>query len=250
MKWDSHLYDEKHQFVAAYGKNLLQAISPDPAQRILDLGCGTGTLTAQLKPLCGYVLGVDSSPDMIRRAHRQYPQLDFQVADALSLPWQEAWNIVFSNAVFHWIKDHNRLLANVRRCLKPGGQLICEFGAQGNVAAIEAAFSQAAADAGYAYRSKFTFPSPGQFGALLEQNGFVIDHLFDYDRPTPLLDGRAGLDAWVKQFFASELEAIPTRLHPMLFHRIQELLLDQLWDGHQWFADYRRLQTVAHIPCG
>lgn len=85
-QWDAALYDKKHDFVAEYGKGLLEFVPENKVQRILDLGCGTGTLTAQ-------------------------------------------FDVVFSNAVFHWIKDHDTLLQNVRKVLKPNGWLVCEFGA-------------------------------------------------------------------------------------------------------------------------
>ncbi len=247
MKWDSTLYDNKHGFVAEYGKSLLQFVPQDPKQRILDIGCGTGTLTQELSKLCRYVLGTDSSAEMIERAKKQYPHLDFQVTDALALPWQGEWDVVFSNAVFHWIADHDLLLSNIRRALKPGGYLVCEFGAFGNISVIETAFSLIVEELGYPYRSKFNFTTVQQFGTLLEKNGFAIEQLYDYDRPTPLQDGSAGLENWARQFFAAELEAIPARLHPELFERLQQMTSAKLWNGKEWVADYRRMRAVAYI---
>ena len=121
MQWNSTLYDQKHDFVAKYGEGLLTFLPENPAQAILDLGCGTGTLTAQLAARGSRVVGVDSARTMVERAKAQYPELAFQVCDALSLPFEGEFDVVFSNAVFHWIADHDTLLENVRKALKPGG---------------------------------------------------------------------------------------------------------------------------------
>ena len=123
-EWNAALYDNKHDFVAEYGKGLLAFVSENNNQSILDLGCGTRTLTAQLKELSKGVIGVDSSQSMIKRAQEQYPDIEFMVCDALALPFNRQFDVVFSNAVFHWISDHNALLNNIHKVLKPGGLLI------------------------------------------------------------------------------------------------------------------------------
>ena len=174
-EWNAALYDKKHDFVAEYGKGLLAFVPEKKEQRILDLGCGTGTLTVQLKNFAESVIGVDSSENMIKRAQEQYPDLDFAVCDALALPFENQFDIVFSNAVFHWIADHNALLKNVYKVLKPGGLLVCEFGAKGNIAAIENAFTEACQDFGYEYHPRFNFPTSEHFAELLETNGFTIE---------------------------------------------------------------------------
>ncbi|MDK2980739.1 MAG: hypothetical protein PWQ55_1086 [Chloroflexota bacterium] len=245
MKWDSGLYDQQHAFVAEYGRGLLEFVPDDPAQNILDLGCGTGALTAQLAQRSAHVLGVDASPDMIAAARAAFPQLDFQVMDALVLPFRQEWDAVFSNAVFHWIPDHERLLRQVRQALKPNGLLICEFGAQGNIAAIEECFSAISKRMGRAYRSTFNFPSPAAFRTLLEENGFSVERIYDFDRPTPLKGGEAGLRHWVCQFFAAELEAFAREEQDKILDEMQSVLEPALWNGREWVADYRRLRAVA-----
>ena len=246
MKWDSGLYDSKHDFVAEFGKGLLEYVQQNSAQRILDIGCGTGTLTAQLAERCGCVLGIDSSSEMIEKAKEQFPDIDFQVVDALALSYDHEWDVVFSNAVFHWIPDHDLLLNKIQRALKPSGILVCEFGAQGNIGTIERGFSAAFNELGHVYRSKFNFPPVEAFSTLLRRNGFLIDQVYNFDRPTPLKDGEQGLIHWARQFFAAELEMLTDAEGDELLHRLQSSVKDKLWNGREWVADYRRLRAVAH----
>ena len=91
----------------------------------------------------------------------------------------------------------------IHRALKPKGKLICEFGAHGNISIIENGFRRALQEIGVDYRSKFNFPTVEDFEDLLHQNGFVIEQIYDYDRPTPLKDGAQGLHHWAIQFFSA-----------------------------------------------
>ena len=119
MKWDSQLYENSHKFVSDYGEDLLEFIPNDKSLNILDVGCGTGALTQKLSTKCRYVLGTDNSTEMIVRAKVQYPDIDFKLLNVLSMDYKNEWDIVFSNAVFHWVMDHDLLLKNiifVRKC--------------------------------------------------------------------------------------------------------------------------------------
>lgn len=247
MEWNSTLYDKKHDFVAEYGKGLLEFVPQNDEQSILDLGCGTGTLTAQLADLCVRIVGVDASQDMVDKAKEGFGDIEFKVCDALDLPFENEFDVVFSNAVFHWISDHDALLKNIHKSLKPQGVLVCEFGASGNIAAIENAFAKACNSLGYCYKAKFNFPTAEDFGKLLRKNGFVIDRVYEYDRPTVLKDGEQGLVNWMKQFFAFELQMMLEHVQTMVFEKVERLTRDTLWNGVEWVADYRRLRAIAHI---
>ena len=247
MKWDASAYDRRHGFVAEYGRALLELVPDDPALSVLDLGCGTGTLTVQLAANGRRVVGADSSPEMIERARARYPGIDFRVCDALALPFDGEFGAVFSNAVFHWIGDHDALLQNIRRALKPGGLLICEFGAAGNVQTIRDAFATACSERGLTVRPRFNMPTAEVFGRRLTDCGFAIDGLYAFDRPTPL-SGSDGLVCWIKQFFAHERAALPEAVRPAVIARAEALARPALWDGARWIADYRRLRAVAHRP--
>jgi trans-aconitate methyltransferase len=247
MKWNSGLYDNKHSFVAEYGKNLLEFIPSDTHLRILDLGCGTGTLTRELSMRCDYVLGIDASDEMIEKAREHFPDIDFEVLDALKLPFNKEWDIVFSNAVIHWINDHDLLLNKIYNSLKPGGKLICEFGAKGNIETIEQGFASVLNKNGYAFNSKFNFATVDKFETLLQKNSFIIDEIYDYDRPTKLNDGEQGLSNWARQFLASDLQKFSVQEQDVILNELQDLLKDKLWNGKEWVADYRRIRVIAHI---
>lgn len=246
-EWNAALYDSKHDFVAEYGKGLLEFVPRNKNLSILDLGCGTGTLTAKLAEFAETIIGADSSESMIEKAKAQYDDIRFIVCDALELPFENQFDVVFSNAVFHWINDHNALLNKIHKALKPDGLLVCEFGASGNIAAIENAFMKVCRDSGYEFDPKFNFPTREHFADLLKHNGFIIDKIYDFDRPTTLKDNERGLANWMKQFYASELEQMSETERNEIVERVEDLTRETLWNGSEWVADYRRLRVLAHI---
>ena len=109
---------------------------------------------------------MDQSETMIKKAQEQYSNIEFIVYDALALPFESQFDVIFSNAVFHWIKDHETLLDNINKVLKPKGLLVCEFGASGNVATIENAFIKVCHDLGYEYKPKLNYQR-SRWGNLL-----------------------------------------------------------------------------------
>src|SRR3979490_2094727 len=142
-EWNANLYDAKHAFVWKYGADLVPLLAPQTDERILDLGCGTGHLTAQIADSGARVMGVDRSPEMVAAARKSYPHLQFEVADARRLPYEAEFDAVFSNATLHWIKEPELVIRRVRNARRPGGRLVAEFGATGNIRRMQAAFDRA-----------------------------------------------------------------------------------------------------------
>lgn len=247
MTWKPSLYDEKQGYVSEYGKGLLDYLPTGKRLNILDLGCGTGTLAGQMAIMGHDVLGCDASPEMIAKAKAAFPDIQFAVMDALTMDFDQVWDIVFSNAVFHWIPDHHTLLENIYRALKPEGLLICEFGADGNIQTIENAFQHCAMNHAFQYQTHFHFETAERFGALLEVAGFKVESCYTYDRPTPL-QGEEGIRDFVRQFYAKELAVLPDAEQQQIAWEMDALLKPVLWDGKQWIADYKRLRAVASRP--
>jgi hypothetical protein len=139
------------------------------------------------------------------------------------------------------------LLKQVHKALKSNGLLICEFGANGNIASIEKAFMSACQDLGYQYMPRFNFPTVDVFSNLLQKNNFIVDKIYDYDRPTPLKENASGLANWMKQFYSFDLGLMPEKVQGEIIRKVEALTKEQLWNGNEWIADYRRLRVVAHI---
>jgi trans-aconitate methyltransferase len=243
--WNADLYDDKHSFVWKHGAALVELLAPKSGEAILDLGCGTGHLTAQIAAAGASVLGIDSSRPMIEKARQNFPELSFEVQDALQLPYADQFDAVFSNAVLHWIKEAELVAQGVARSLKTGGRFVAEFGGKGNVRTILAALKKGLQQLGIDMDvSPWFYPTIGEYAGLLERVGLEVTFATLFDRPTPL-EGKDGMRHWVEMFRGHLLEPIPSERREELFRLIDdELRPVPLRDG-TWFADYRRLRVVA-----
>ena len=108
-----------------------------PGERILDLGCGDGALTAEIKALGAHVLGVDLSDELLAVARMK--GLNVRKVDGHALDFVSEFDAVFSNAALHWMRKPNLVIAGVARALRPRGRFVGELGGHGNVAAIATA---------------------------------------------------------------------------------------------------------------
>ena len=246
-KWDAGLYDDKHSFVWKLAAGVLELLDAKPGERILDLGCGTGHLTAKIAETGAHVVGVDRSPEMIRQAKEKYPSLRFEVMDAreISLDW--SFDAVFSNATLHWIKEPERVISAIKKSLRPGGRFVAEFGGKGNTGELLKAVHHAWVKLALAGPAPYPwyYPSLAEYAQLLEQNGFEVTHATLFDRPTPLDDGERGLRNWLEMFGSTFVEGLPEATRERLLLEIECLLRPKFFrDGH-WVMDYRRLRVAA-----
>ncbi len=244
--WDARLYERSHSFVWKHGAALLDLLAPQPGERILDLGCGTGHLTARLAEAGAAVVGIDNSAAMIEQARREYPALHFETADARTFAFAEPFDAVFSNAALHWVRPPEPVIACVRRALKPGGRFVAEFGGKGNVRAVAGALAEAARAVGAPEpEDPWYFPSVGEYAGLLERAGLEVGFAALFDRPTPL-EGEQGMRRWVEMFGGAWLGAVPAARREDFFRLIEEQLRPALYRDGVWTADYRRLRVQAN----
>ena len=95
------------------------------------------------------------------------------------------------------------------------------------------------------YTSVFFFQTAEKYEKILEASEFSIEYIREYDCHTPLEDGEHGLEYWLRQFFFSELHALPEAVQQKLLRAVEDCARPELWDGTRWIADYRRLLAVA-----
>jgi trans-aconitate methyltransferase len=245
-EWNASLYDQRHSFVWKLGAALLELLEPRPGERVLDLGCGTGALTAQIAAAGAEVVGIDSSPEMIAQARRAFPQRRFEIADVRTFILHEPFDAVFSNAVLHWVKEPELAVSRIRAALKRGGRFVAEFGGRGNTQQMVAALKRQAAAFGISdYETPWYYPGIAEYSAILERHGFEVTFATLFDRPTAL-DGKDGLRNWFEMFGGSLLDRLNPADRDACLTALETDLRPALYRDGTWFADYRRLRIVAH----
>jgi len=247
--WDASLYNAKHNFVWKFGSDLVSLLDPRAGERILDLGCGTGHLTAQIAESGAQVVGVDRSAEMVAAARAAYPNLKFEISDARQLKFRDEFDAVFSNATLHWIHEPELVLQRIWKALRPGGRFVAELGGKGNIRVMQDAFDAALVELGASKAGEvqpWYYPSVSEYSTVAEKNGFEVRFITLFDRPTVLADGPAGLGNWIVMFAGDYLAKAGEVKREEFLGRVEEMLRPKLFRDGQWWCDYRRLRLVAY----
>ncbi|MEC4747920.1 methyltransferase domain-containing protein [Methylomicrobium sp. Wu6] len=138
--WNAGDYQQNSAAQQQWASELIAKLALTGSEDVLDLGCGDGKVTAEIADLVpnGTVIGIDNSSSMVTLARRQYPasrypNLIFELMDARALAFENRFDVVFSNAVLHWIKDHRSVVEGLFKSLKPGGKILLQMGAKDGV---------------------------------------------------------------------------------------------------------------------
>ena len=247
-EWNPALYATHAAFVPALGAPVFDLLAPQPGERILDLGCGDGVLTARIAGAGASVVGIDGDAAMVAAARDT--GIDARVMDARVLTFGQEFDAVFTNAALHWVGQPALVSAGVARALRPGGRYVGEFGGHGNIAAIRVAVRSVLATRGYRVEPMETsyYPTAEGFRNILETAGFVVDSCEIIPRPTPL---STGMVAWLNTFRGGFIDSagVPPEKRAQVIEDVRALLRPVLADeAGNWVADYVRIRFHAHLP--
>jgi trans-aconitate methyltransferase len=245
--WNPETYGRHAAFVHELAGGVVEWLAAQPGESILDLGCGDGQLTQRIAASGASVVGIDSSPAMVKAARASGVKVDQGTAEKLPYP-DHIFEAVFSNAALHWVRGQDEMLSQVHRVLRPGGRFVAEMGGHGNIAAIRVAFAAVLSHHGFAdlgERGNY-YPTSEAYRNRLERHGFKVDKIVLFPRPTPLDD--SGMTGWLNTFYRGALDALPEALRITAVEEAVALLAPVLrcHDGH-WTADYVRLRFVAKV---
>jgi len=246
--WDATRYDHQHAYITRYGLEVVELLSPRTGERVLDVGCGTGHLTAEIAARGAEVTGIDASAEMIAEARRHHPGLAFEVADAASYRTDRPFDAVFSSAALHWMKPPEAVAAAIGGALRPGGRLVAEMGGRGNVLAFRTAIAAARAAAGLPgdpERHIWFFPGVEEYTELLARHGLAVTEAALFDRPTPIDGGRDGLRNWLEMFAGSFFADVDAETRPRIYEDVERRLEPERFRDGAWNADYVRLRFTA-----
>lgn len=245
QSWSAQSYDSHARFVSDLAGPVLEWLDAKPGERILDLGCGDGVITAALMAQDVKVIGIDTSEDLLEAARRL--RVPVHLMDGHELAFTAEFDAVFSNAALHWMTRPEKVIDGVFKALVSGGRFVAEFGGHGNVAAIVTAMRATALRLGgdSSLAGPWFYPSPAVYRAMLEKRGFLVRRIGLFPRPTPL---KTGMAAWLKVFRKPFFDQFGERNEAVL-REVEDLLRPALCDADgNWTADYVRLRVEAVRP--
>ncbi len=243
QRWSASDYAKNGRFVQELAGPIFAMLAPKPGERILDLGCGDGTLTAEIRAAGADVLGVDLSDELLAVARMK--GLNVRKSDGHELDFVREFDAVFSNAALHWMRAPDLVIAGVARALKPRGRFVGELGGHGNVAAIATAMRAVGRMRGGdpALVAPWYFPTVEDYTSLLAKNGFTVQDIALVSRPTLL---KTGMEGWLRTFGRSFFDQFPEPDRTAALNEAQELLRPSLCDSQgKWTADHVRLRFSA-----
>jgi trans-aconitate 2-methyltransferase len=219
-RWDAADYAKSSAAQRGWAQELIGKLSLAGGETVLDLGCGDGRVTAELARRVprGAVVGCDNSAEMIRAARsafprEKHPNLSFELADAQALDYAARFDVTFSNAALHWVKDQPAVLRGVARALKPGGRVLFQMGGRGNGAeifAVAGLMVESAAwrehFAGFAF--PWSFNGPEEYIPWCAAAGLRVlrAELLPKDM---IQQGRDGLASWIRTTWMPYTARVP-----------------------------------------
>ena len=253
-EFDGEKYKQASRHQKEWGNNLISQLHLSGAETVLDLGCGDGVLSEQIAQLVpkGKVIGIDASYGMLQTAKKiKCDNLSFIQMDINNMEFSNEFDIIFSNAALHWIKDHKRLLDNAYQALKFQGILLWDFGGSGNCANFIDVIQEKIRN------SKFTeyfrtfewpwfMPSKSQYEELVSSIGFSDFTITEVNRDRYFSNAEEMIK-WIDQpCIVPFLKCIPDNKKTSFRDEIiSEMMRKTRQPNGTYFETFRRLKIYA-----
>ena len=245
--WDAGTYHRVATPQLAWAREVIERLPLDGDETVLDAGCGSGRVTQLLLDRLpqGRVIGVDASPSMVEKAREALgPDVELHVCELTELDLPDRVDAVFSNAVFHWITDHDALFQRMFAALKPGGRMVVQCGGQGNIERFHAVVHEVAAEPPFAehladWQGPWNFADPASTALRLEAAGF--DDVSTWLHPAPVIPDEP--EAFIQTVcLGHHLERLPEELRLEFVKAVADRAPSPLT------LDYMRLNIDARRP--
>lgn len=219
-QWNAKDYRQNSAAQQQWAQELIAKLNLTGTEAVLDVGCGDGKVTAEIASHLpqGQVVGIDNSEAMITLANREYsskqiPNLSFQQMDACELQFNAQFNVVFSNAVLHWIDNHIPVIAGIYQSLKPGGKMLLQMGAQDGLPEFMAALEKVLAlpqwrDYFTEFSCPYGFKSVDEYQIWLPAAGFAIKRL-ELIKKHAVHQNAESFKGWIRTTWLPYTERLP-----------------------------------------
>ncbi len=236
-QWHAEEYGTHSSVQMEWGEELIPKLKLQGDESVLDLGCGHGKISAEIARHVshGTVLGIDSSQEMIESAVGQYPQddfpnLSFKRLDIREMVFEDQFDVVFSNAALHWIKDHQSVLSRVHTSMKRSGRLLFQMGGRGNADGILSVLdSMLVSQKWGSYFEHFEFPygfyDPDTYKKWLIQAGLIPKRIELVSKDMKQM-GKTGLAGWIRTTWLPYTERIPEDLREAFISELVDTYLN------------------------
>ncbi|HVO80172.1 MAG TPA: methyltransferase domain-containing protein [Terriglobales bacterium] len=256
-EWDSSAYHRLSGPQLSWGKKVLARVRLRGDETLLDAGCGTGRLTGDLLQALprGGVVAVDLSQNMLRTAREQLgpqfgEQVRFVAADLQDLPFDQAFDGIFSTAAFHWVLDHDKLFRSLYGALRPGGWLRAQCGGGPNLERLRRRMAVLAASPRYArflggFAEPWTYSDAKTAAERLRRAGFLNVET-GLEPALTVFDNAAKFSEFVRTVILHRhLERIPDA--GLRDEFVEELTRQAAEDDPPYSLDYWRLNLSGDV---
>ena len=215
--WDAHDYANNSSAQESWANELIDKLTLQGNEHLLDIGCGDGKITHSIAKRLnnGWIVGIDRSENMIELARNQFrlPNLSFFTMDATEISFQEKFDIAFSNAALHWVKDHKAVLITLKKHMNSGARILFQMGGCGNAKDVVDVVSQIAATEKWKeYFTQFVFPyrfcNKSDYEEWLRQTGYNAKRI-ELINKDMVHENAAGFKGWLRTTWFPYTDQLP-----------------------------------------